>query len=372
MMNCYRFAIFLYFGMIPLANSAQVNVQQGGIHISGSDPLITVNTSFINYGTIIQQGTLITDSDLLNYGSYEGTEMSLVLQGRDQRILTDSLVLARLRITGGGIKTLEGNLEVTKNLHLRRGLLRVDDLYRFSLNEDATVTQNNENSYIWGSMSHRGTGNKFFPVGTQDAYAPLTLTNIQGNNPLVRVKYVPVDDQPFWSQTQLAGSYQGSPITVTFPTQNPDYEAYPEQLAITAGTSQEQTETTLTSELQEVALPRITLASTSSTVLPWISVGFSSEGEEIYVPNAFSPEAPDPEDRSIKVYGKYLSDDDFYFGIQDTWGRWVYQTTSLENAMGSGWTSSQVNSDPTQFRYVVSGYFLSGTPFQLSDTIVKF
>ena len=360
--------------LTAILSPAQIIVQQGIVKVSGLAPLTTVNTLLTNYGTITQQGALITESDLLNYGSYDATNSKLVLQGENQRVLSESLTVAQLHLKSNGTTTLEGNLEILESLLLEEGLLQVGEPSRLTLNEAATITQNTESSYVWGSVTRQGTGSKFFPVGTRNEYAPLTLTNVRGNNPLVRVQYAPVANQPYWSQTQLAGNYEGSSITVTFPSRNPDYEFYPEQLTISARASQEQTETILASDLAQLDLPRITISSTLPTALPWISVGFLTEEaeEEIYVPNAFSPEAPNPEDRVIKVYGRYLSHQNFYFGIQDVWGRWIYQTTSIEDALSTGLTSSQISSAPAQFRYVASGQILSGKPIQSSDTIIKF
>ena len=358
--------------MPTLPMSAQVTLQQGSVKVNGVNALISSTASLINYGTIIHQGSLLIEKDLLNYGNYEATTSTIVLRGRNQRIVSDTLIIARLRVAGGGIKSLEGTVEVSNQLHLEQGLLRVDNRHRLALAGLATIIQSNEDSYVWGGVSHRGTGHKFFPVGTQGEYAPLTLTNVRGDRPLVQVQYVSTANRPAWLQTSLSGSYEGSPVTVTFLSQNPDHKFYPEQLRITAGNSPDQTRTIFDSGLPQLNLPSITLSSASPTALPWISVGFTfnESEEEVYIPNAFSSEAPNPEDRVIKVYGRYLSHNNFSFGIQDSWGRWLYQTTSLEEASTKGWTT--LGSSPAQFRYVVSGQFLSGNSFLHSDTIIKF
>ncbi len=352
---------------------AQITVQKGKV-VSESSSLISSNTPIVNYGEIVQRGTLSTESDLLNYGNYDATQGSLALQGSNQRIVSDSLTVAQLHIKGGNVKILEGKLEIKSSLYLEGGLLQVTESSQLTLDEQVAINQNNETSYVWGGVCHRGNGSKFFPVGTRDVYAPLTLTNVQGNNPLVKATYESIDGNPYWTQTQLAGTYDGSPVTITFNSNNPDYEAYAQLLSITAGPASQQTDIVLGSSLLRQDQSRYTLASNQPTSLPWISVGFTTEElqEEVYVPNAFSPEATNPEDKAIKVYGRYLSFNNFHFGVQDSWGKWVYQTTSLEEATQTGWTTAGLNASTTKFRYVVSGRFLSGNSFQHSDIIVKF
>ncbi len=169
----------LVVSLIPtLPMSAQITVQQGSFKVNGIDALISSNASLINYGTVVQQGSLFIEEDLLNYGNYEASTSTIVLRGRNQRILSDALTIAQLRVAGGGIKSLEGTIEVSSQLHLEQGLLRVDNQYRLALAESATIIQSNDGSYVWGGVSHRGTGSKFFPVGTQSEYAPLTLTDV--------------------------------------------------------------------------------------------------------------------------------------------------------------------------------------------------
>ncbi|MEO0332224.1 MAG: hypothetical protein AAF223_11160, partial [Bacteroidota bacterium] len=132
---------------------AQIIVQQGIVKVNGSSPQMTVNAPLTNYGTVTHQGVLITESDLLNYGSYDATTASLVLQGENHRVVSESLTVTQLHLSSKNNTTLEGNLEILESLLLEEGLLRVDKPSRLTLNEAATVTQSNEASYIWGGVS---------------------------------------------------------------------------------------------------------------------------------------------------------------------------------------------------------------------------
>lgn len=360
--------------LYPLPVPAQLTVASGVVILSSPATQVSINTTLNIKGSLLHQGTLSVTGDLLNQGAYQAEEGTLQLAGEDQQLTSRELTLGELQITNGHRKTLRGAFEVKNKLVLENGQLLVPRESQLILGEQAFVQNSSSNSYIQGFLYHRGTGEKFFPVGNESEYAPITLHRIEGDEPVVGVKYDPASTQPYWNQRLLEGSYLGSMVTLSFLSQHPDYFYYPEQLEVQASTEQGGEAISLSAKSSIINQPSITISSEAPTNLPWLTVSFAVDNalEEVYVPNAFSPEAPDPNDQRIRVYGRFISLQNFRFGIQDAWGRWVYQTTSLEEAMVEGWPSTAPGSSSSQFRYILTGKFLSGASFQQSDLILKF
>ena len=80
----------------------------------------------------------------------------------------------------------------------------------------------------------------------------------------------------------------------------------------------------------------------------------------MYIPNALSPAAPDPEDQVVKVYGQQIIEDDFSFRIYNRWGQIVYETSSFVEANTTGWSGESSNGENESigvYHYTLSGRF---------------
>ncbi|WP_277480878.1 hypothetical protein [Catalinimonas alkaloidigena] len=353
--------------------TGQIVVQKGVLSQSVTS-FVTTNKSVINHGKLIHQGTLVAEEDILNYSEYEASEGTLVLKGEDQIISSTSTTLGGVEVIYGGKKNIKGTFYIQDHLSLNRGMLRVPEKSKLILQENATIHQSSAISYIQGYLYHQGEGEKFFPVGSVDQYAPLTLHNVSGENTTLGVTYLPQKNIPYWRQNVLSGTYLGSTLSLNFQSNKQDYLYYQDALEVMALQEVDGKLNTLGVQYLTNEESRFTITSSKKTTLPWLSVGFSevSALERVFVPNAYSTSATNIEDQGIKVYGKYISFENFHFGIQDQWGRWVYQTASLLDAMDNGWKQSNLSHSITKYRYIISGKFLSGTTFQRSDIIVNF
>lgn len=359
---------------IPTFLLAQVSIQQGIVALEGTTSQVSINTALTNRGDLIHQGNLALEEDLYNEGSYQATEGTLILQGKDQEVFSGTLTLKGLQITNGFTKTLTGTFEIQNHLTLENGLLSIPDDSKLIVSDQASVLKSSTESYVQGFLYHQGKGEKFFPIGNTNEYAPVTLHNIQGEAPVVGVKYHLTSHQPYWQQHVLDGTYQGSTVTLTFQSHDADFHFYQDQLEVLGTYGHDQSPAYFGNSFLNVNSSEFTISSRETTAMPWLTVGFALDksSERVYVPNAFSPEASNPEDQRIRVYGALISLQNFQFGIQDAWGRWVYQTSSLEEAMTKGWPETAFVSSQSWYRYVLSGKFLSGSAFQRSDVIMKF
>ncbi len=95
----------------------------------------------------------------------------------------------------------------------------------------------------------------------------------------------------------------------------------------------------------------------------------------LYVPNAFNPNAINPENRVVKVYGNNIDENGFSFKIVNRWGKIMYHTNSFAKANTTGWNGVNRNTGEAQelnvFTYLLKGKFLDGKPFELAGTITQ-
>ncbi len=92
----------------------------------------------------------------------------------------------------------------------------------------------------------------------------------------------------------------------------------------------------------------------------------------LFIPNVFSPQATNPENKQLKVYGTLIQENDFKFRIYNQWGQLVYQTSSFVEANSTGWTGDIKSNDSKQsnnvYTYTVEGKFFDGMPFNKTGT----
>ncbi|MEM9821600.1 MAG: hypothetical protein AAF985_11030 [Bacteroidota bacterium] len=88
--------------------------------------------------------------------------------------------------------TLDDTLVVHDVLNLSNGLIHTDEDSPIILEDYATIVGGDVNAYIDGPVIKRGrsSGSFTFPLGHQNSYAPLELTEITNVNSLYRVEYI--------------------------------------------------------------------------------------------------------------------------------------------------------------------------------------
>jgi PKD repeat protein len=93
----------------------------------------------------------------------------------------------------------------------------------------------------------------------------------------------------------------------------------------------------------------------------------------LYVPNAFSPLASNPESQVVKVYGENVSNDGFNFKIVNRWGKVMYETSSFDEANLEGWkgihNGISEEMELNVFTYVLTGKFIEGESFEKTGTV---
>ena len=357
--------------------NAQLVVRQGTVS-TNTTSVVSVDANMRVDGKIINAGMLYLHKNLLANTSFLSSG-SVNLVGGDQRIQIREASIGTVTVRGGGTKRIEGQLTVENTLSLSDGVVQVGQASLLTLAQSTQITGGSSQSYVDGFLYHAGTGAKFYPVGRNGTYAPATLLNVTGNDPVVGVAYFPspaIDGTPFhWQQQTLSGTYQGSRAELTFTAPNADYAAYRDEVMVLGADRSGADFTPLGQSALSVQGDRFTISSDQPSALPILTVGFDIpvNTKNLYLPNAFSSSAPSPEDQCVKVYGQRISPNNFYLAIQDVWGNVMYETRSWEEASTTGWRGPIGSQEVTAtYRYLLKGEFIGGKQFQQSGTILHY
>jgi hypothetical protein len=156
----------------------------------GSGNILPVKGDFIirsgAAGRIIFYGNTISlGGDLIIEEGFKGNvELlnALVLEGKSQQNVTTSLNIAikDLIIKNENNPVITGNLSVTGNLHFDQGKVITGDGGLLMLEAGAIISGYGEQRFVEGplgiKMKNADPGERIFPLGTGDAYNPLTLS----------------------------------------------------------------------------------------------------------------------------------------------------------------------------------------------------
>ena len=309
-------------------------------------------TSVFNRGFIQNQGELVVSGDWMNTNVYQGTGR-LTMNGRTRQVLhNNDQRLAKLRINAGSVE-LQGAVEVDDELDLTAGLVVVRPPHELITSISSSLVGGSRESYIDGALIRVGTGQKFFPIGKQGTYAPVTLLDVSGNiDVMIKMEVLEMDagiqlegyHRPIstiiWEQTVRKGSYAGSPAVVGYKLPNPgrSYDVFHNPPDA--------------KEFMAVGNPSITFggdmdyittgnAITGQFFLIGQLVNVEPGGAAFYFPTSLSPNATDPNNRSVRVLGESLDEENFQFLVFNRWGLKVFESTSLTEMSTTGWAGQQ-------------------------------
>ncbi|MEO1049107.1 MAG: gliding motility-associated C-terminal domain-containing protein [Bacteroidota bacterium] len=139
----------------------------------------------------VSDGTEIsTTADITNNGTIDLGQSILYLRGSGQAITNNSMTPLTFfdLIIDAGDKTFDGEFDVTNRVDLLGGIVNISSgrlILRASASQQPIGV---EASYFTGEFYNEGTGLKTFPIGTSDRFTPITLTNVNGTDPIIGLK----------------------------------------------------------------------------------------------------------------------------------------------------------------------------------------
>lgn len=355
------------------------------IHIAGGANL-EVGGDLENAGEIQNLGMLSLYGDWTVNNRFNGNEGSIsFLGGGSQTIAPTTLTLSELTIDVGGVVNFPGDeYIVTDRIDFQFGNIQIGEGTDFILGPNARVVGGSNDSYFDGTIIAEGNGAKLFPVGNNGVYAPLTLLNVDGFNPRIAARYtgentrdpIPSDSilgvshLGYWEFRAVQGIINRSTrIEVEFSEQDlTDFKIRNDIrhrvnspiLAYTNNLTEPWGSLGISSILDTDSLTFGTLTSGNS-ITPGIAKTFIAVGlaprippEGVYfIPEAFSPNATDPDNQAFRVFGEKVAEEDFYLRIFNRLGVVVYETSSFEEANQNGWNGINLSGgeEPTGVYY---------------------
>ena len=354
--------------------------------------LVVLGEGLRNRGTLTNRGTVRVLGDWINERTYVAGAASEVqlLDNEPQRVDQRGQSFHHLTIDGGGTKNVLSEARVTGTLTLTDGIIVPQPNAPLILEATASVAEGSEASYVAASMQYQGNGARHFPLGLNGDYLPLTLTDVAGALPTLRVRVVApnpsatagetverITTTRHWEITPTEGTFTGSlaELTVTSDDALDDLRG-----AIVVRSDQVGgVFTSLGQSSRTGDASRGSVTSELPVTQALVAIGLTSEfsiDDQVLVPSAFSPDAPNPVNRVLKVYAAALLPELFSFRIVDRWGTLVYSTTSLSQAQDQGWDGRRPGdrslAPPGVYQYYLRGVFENNVPVDQSGTISLF
>ncbi|SNS41112.1 gliding motility-associated C-terminal domain-containing protein [Ekhidna lutea] len=370
------------------------------VHISEGATL-EVGGDLENNGILQNAGTLSLYGDWTINNNFNGLTGSLrFLGGSNQLVSPPQLTVRELVINQGGEVSFPGSqYTVLERLELKFGNIKLGENTRFVLEPNVKVDVGSPDSYFDGKLISKGSGIKIFPLGANGVHAPVTLLNVFGVDAEIAAEFqssnavdpVPGDSllgvshRGLWEIELLNGTTDPSQVEIEFNAEdlkdfrltnnirhrvNSPVLAYandPGGIYKSLGVesllnSDSLTYGTIVSEetIQPLTGEKIYLAMALAPRIP-------DEGL-YYIPEAFSPQASDPNNQTFKIFGEHISEDGFDLQIYNRYGVVVYSTNSFEEANQNGWDGENQQTGAEEpagvYYYTVKFQFETGLPIQ--------
>ncbi len=349
---------------------------------------VTVLGGALNNGDLENNGVFSLSGDWMNVDTYISGNGLFILDGSvNQNISQNGQDIYQLEINGPGEKIFISDVQIQDSLTLVEGVITPQPGVIIQVLGSGQVAGGSELSHVNGALYHEGTGSKYFPIGKNGNFRPVDMINVSGTNPVIGFEMfepnanpqapiilIAVSDTRYWQLMQHAGTYDGSQIRLKVSADEnlgpmPDLQ----DVAVTSSDQLSGVFTSLGQSLFTGSLQDGEVTSNMPALNAFYAIGVEGLDEErsLFVPNALSPAAPDPEDRAIRVYGDQVLDQDFMFRIYNRWGKIVYETDSFTEANTVGWTgtNSEENESVGVYQYTVTGRFISGNIFKRNGSI---
>ncbi len=222
---------FILIGLLIDASflHAQIRIGQDAVLTISDNAQINCAAHLYNYGRISNSGTISTSYDWINNGEYISYDGTVQFIGDFyQQVNTNGYDFSTVILDGEGINVIS-DATIINLLVLNHGYVRPTPLTEFRLSENARIENASDISHIKGRLICNGTGDKFFPVGTEDTYLPawLHITNeedpsagleVVNPNPITAVQngITRVATEAYWQLSLIEGDISGTRISLSY------------------------------------------------------------------------------------------------------------------------------------------------------------
>lgn len=386
-------APFLALGQLYVPSNGLIHISEGANLEVGGD--------LDNNGVIQNRGILSLYGDWLTNANFNGLEGQLqFLGGINQMVSPPQLTVSELVINQGGVVNFTGNQYIILDkLEFQLGNIKPGEDTRFVLEPTAVVQGGSNLSYFDGTLISKGSGIKTFPVGSDGLFAPVTLLNVFGLNTEIAAKFqrgnledpVPGDSllgvshRGLWELELLNGATDPTKIELEFNEEDlsdfrvPNnirhrvnspviaYATDPAGIYRSLGVESINDSDSLTFG---TIVSELTLQPAIGQKL-YVAMGLAprvpSEGL-YFIPEAFSPQASDPQNQTFKIFGERISEEGFNLRIYNRYGVIVYTTDSFTEANQNGWNGENQKTGAEEpagvYYYTVKFQFETGLPVQ--------
>jgi hypothetical protein len=339
-----------------------------------------------NQGFVRNNGTLSVHGNFQNSGIYQGLGTVELSGSSLQQIFTNKQAIDHLIVNSAGVSVVD-KLIINQSLTLSNGKVLVGSDDTLFVNSHAVIYGGSSNSFIDGPLTISGTGYRYLPVGKGSTFLPLEFTDVKGITPAFEISVrenLPaltptgvISVAPYYFiKKDLTGFFEKSSITLSLQNYSPE-----DQVVVLHGRDLDSPMEIASGEiLHDNSWDQYKLSATSELSGNVFGIAKYEAPPHVenkfYVSTTITPNASNPENRFVKIFGTELQEDDFVFEVFDRWGKDVFSSHSLEQMTREGWNGQNRNGDqlPTGvYPYVVKGMSKAGKGFLSKGaiTIVK-
>jgi hypothetical protein len=366
-------------GLMALSASLCAQGIYNGSSIYLNRVSVYVDGDIDNEGLMANDGYAGFTGDWSSRGKYRGAGIIDARGKGPQKISHFDQHVFTLRVNGWGTKYIQGKVKVTGELDLVNGIIEVSPADQLQLGENALVSGGSQDSYIDGALTVEGQGYKYFPLGKSGTFAPIEFLDAQGegavyavevfdDGSLLSVNKVVVKSALYWQRTDLAGTFKGSPVAVTY---IPMLFTDANKIAMLQGSNWD-SPFRIVPDVHQDGNKLITESSITGPLVVLGEISDNWTGADFYLSTALSPDASRAENRSVKIFGQRLSTQGFRFTVFNRWGAVVFETLSLEQMIESGWDGRMPNGQRLgagAYPYKLTGIDKAGGKLEKSGVI---
>lgn len=368
-----------FINIILLSIYSLLAFSQDGVQINGAQLTVGSQAVFYVDGNVESNGDILNQNEIIINGNWESSGAysssgAIRFIGGDQTIDNYSNTFNKVLITGGGIKTVPSGFNISDSLTLDDGILKPYDTAKIVALSSALISDGDEYAHVDGMFYHEGVGTKFYPLGKDEEFRPVEMNvsegdavvgyelhkNLETTNPRYEYPVIELQTNYYWEQNIASGTLDSALLILPYDELN--LVSHNTQTVMEAKDLQSMFRTTephYNNSSFRLGSYFQTLSSGKHITGSYFAVGVQQlyNWDLKYVPDALSPNAENPEDQVIKIYGAVFYDVDFLFKVVNQWGNEVFRTTDLEFMQTVGWdgTNSKTNKKEVtgQYQYIL-------------------